>query len=363
MNQPLTQSPFVEILIAAHNAGAYLLDSVRSALAQTYPNIVVSVIDDGSTDSSLDALAKIDDARLNIIRQPRSGKAAALNRALAHSTAAFVAIQDADDCSHPQRIELLVRAMQQHPEIAAVFSGHDLIINGTRSAPRRRAKSPDQVAADVAALRMPAHDPTVMFRRSMTRDIAFAESLDIGQGYDFVLRLGERFPMLVLDECLYSYRVHSASNTQRHRNRRIEFVLRVIERACLRRGCSRQQIDTRIAQELRQLQRCGPMNNIAAHMLESVLDQRDSGHRGVALRTACTAIAMQPCALQHYKPLIAAVAPRSMIDAWRARPNADVSPNETPSGEARPIFEIKPDAMPDSESVMTHSKQKVRTHV
>lgn len=362
MNTLSDNSPLVEIVIAAHNPGRYLLESVRSALRQTYRNIRVTVIDDGSTDRSIDTIADIGDDCLRIIRQDNAGKSVVLNRVFEESAADYVAIQDADDLSHPRRIELLVDAMQQYPDAAAVFSGHELIIGGRHTAPLARAKSIAQVAADINAMRQPAHDPTAMFRLSRVRDITFEPTLRIGQGYDHVLRVGERFPMLVIGECLYAYRVHTTSNTQRQINQRVDAVLRVIERACQRRGYSREQTAARISAELNRLQRRLPLNNVAAHFMESVLDQRDRRRRRAALRTAIDAVRLAPLSLRHYKPLAYALAPRAAIDFWRTRTAESPAPQPALDVQ-RAIIEPKPDGFASCESKKIHSPVKVQHHV
>lgn len=363
MNSTTANSPLVEIVIAAHNPGDHLLESVRSALRQTYRNIRVTVVDDGCTDGSIDVLNGLPrQPRLRVLQQAQSGKSVALNHALAECDGEFFAIQDADDVSHPKRIELLVAAMAAHQQCAAVFSGHELIRNGRHLAPVARGKTPAQVRNDIEAMRLPAHDPTAMFRLSMINELAFEPALQIGQGFDHILRVGERFPMIVIDRCLYGYRLHRSSNTQRQVNRRIDFVLRVIERACHRRGLDRQQTAQRLSAEINRLHRCGPLNNVAAHFMNSVLDLRDAGHRKAALRTAIHAIPLAPLDLRHYKPLAYAIAPRPYIRAWRRRKHgAGALPDRTTTSGV--IIEPKPDVRASSESPMIQDSAKVASNV
>lgn len=356
--------PPAEIIIPAHNAGRYLLESVRSALAQTYSNLRVTVVDDGSTDDSIAQLRDIENNRLRVIEQPQSGKSAALNRAIAQSTAEFCAIQDADDVSHPMRIAHLVGALQRNPKAAAALSGHELIIDGRRVGPTAPMKTPAEARRDIAAFRMPAHDPTAMFRLSLTRGIPFEPSLAIGQGYDHLLRVGERFPMLVVGECLYGYRVHTDSNTQRDGARRMASVLEVIRRACARRGVGPAATQRVLETFERRLQRSSGLNNAAAHLMDSVLHLRDTGRPGEAWRTAWAAALLRPGDVGHYKPLIYAIAPRAAVAWWRRRRAADETLNFPPrptTGAAHSTLEPKPDS--GRESMTIHHSQKVQTHV
>ena len=98
-------TPRVAVIIPVYNARPYLRSAVESVLGQTWQNLEVILVDDGSTDHSLDAVTDIDDRRLVIVRQANAGKPAAMNRALAMVDSDYYAINDADDLSHPQRIE------------------------------------------------------------------------------------------------------------------------------------------------------------------------------------------------------------------------------------------------------------------
>ena len=122
------------------------------------------------------------------------GKPAALNRALTEMHGEFFAVHDADDLSHPRRIERQVHYMQQYPGIAAVFCGYDLILGGRNIAPKFGPKDEAQCRKDIENMHMPGHDPTVMYRVSMVSGIRFDEQLPIVEGFDYVIRVGERFP-------------------------------------------------------------------------------------------------------------------------------------------------------------------------
>src|SRR3954453_5720186 len=90
--------PLVSVVIASYNAGDDLRAAVRSVLRQTYQNIEVLLVDDGSTDGSVDRLVEqVTDPRVRVLRQENGGRAAALNRALQEIRGEFYATQDADD--------------------------------------------------------------------------------------------------------------------------------------------------------------------------------------------------------------------------------------------------------------------------
>src|SRR5258708_31795371 len=93
--------------------------AVESILAQTYRDFELLVVDDGSSDRSLEIVRSYRDARIRVLVNERNlGLAASLNRGLSESRCALIARQDADDLSLPNRLERQVAVMRQRPELA-----------------------------------------------------------------------------------------------------------------------------------------------------------------------------------------------------------------------------------------------------
>jgi glycosyltransferase involved in cell wall biosynthesis len=310
--------PLVSILIAVYNAGEYLRPSLQSILSQTYPNLEILLIDDGSTDGCMDSIADIEDSRIRIIAQQNSGKAAAINRALDELSGEFYAIQDADDISYPQRIELQVRCMLENPDIAVVFSGNDIIVDGRRIAPEFTGKTIEQCRRDIKLLRMPAHDPTAMYRISMVGDMRYDPALKVAEGLDYILRVGERYPMMVLGQCLYSYRFKIGSLSRQDTAVRNELVRKVIIRACQRRGCDVSEQFFYEPSSTGSFGHRGKENNIVAHFMQSVIDLRGVGRSGEALQTALSCVKLHSFDPHYYKPLLYTITPLSVIDLYRS---------------------------------------------
>jgi len=312
------KKPLVSVLIAVYNAGECLRTSVQSILSQTYSNLEILVIDDGSTDSCIDSIADLNDPRVHIITQEHSGKSVALNRGLDELSGAFYAIHDADDISHPQRIERQTQCILQKTELAAVFTGHDIIFNGRHLAPRFAAKSVEQCRQDIEHIRMPAHDPTGMFRVLMVRNIRYEPSLKIGIGMDHVLRVGELYPMMVLGDCLYSYRVHFDSMTRHNPTQRKQMVREVLRRACERRGYDpAEHLASPESPPPAKFRHRDKETGIVPHFMESVLDLCRAGRKWQAMKTALACLQLHPCDPYYYKPLAYFLAPLALIRYYR----------------------------------------------
>jgi len=98
--------PLVSILIPCYNCELWLAEALESALAQSWKNIEVIVVDDGSTDSSLAIAKTFESHDVKVICQPNLGASAARNKALKEAKGDFIQYLDADDILAPNKIEL-----------------------------------------------------------------------------------------------------------------------------------------------------------------------------------------------------------------------------------------------------------------
>lgn len=114
--------PRVNIVIPAYNAADFIADTVRSALAQTAPDLQVTVIDDGSKDATA-ANAALDDARVRVISQDNRGMSRSRNRGMAEVDSEFVALLDADDIWHPEKLRLQLEALKARPDHDFCYTG------------------------------------------------------------------------------------------------------------------------------------------------------------------------------------------------------------------------------------------------
>ncbi|GAH61760.1 unnamed protein product [marine sediment metagenome] len=231
----------------------------------------------------------------------------------------FYAIQDADDISYPHRIERQVQCMLENPALAAVFTGYDLILNGRRLAPQFAGKDIQECREDIEQMHLPATDATGMFRKAMVSKICYEPTLKIGQGYDHILRVGERYPMMVLGECLYSVRYHYDSTTRRDWILRRKMLKEVWERAYQRRGLDMNEHYSPKPRQVATLLYRKQEHGIVPHFMQSVLDLRRAGQFGQAMNTAFACLRLHPCDPYYYKPLAYLVVPMVAIQCYRSR--------------------------------------------
>ncbi len=101
----MSSMPLVSILIPAYNAQEWIGETIRSALAQTWPRKEIIVVDDGSTDRTLDVARQFESADVKVVAHANQGAAAARNTAYSLSQGDFIQWLDADDLLSPDKIE------------------------------------------------------------------------------------------------------------------------------------------------------------------------------------------------------------------------------------------------------------------
>ncbi|HMM61548.1 MAG TPA: glycosyltransferase family A protein, partial [Candidatus Rifleibacterium sp.] len=96
--------PEISVVMSVYNSEAWLREAVASILAQTFTDFEFIIINDGSTDGSLDIIESFRDSRIVLVNQENAGLAAALNRGVQFAKASLIARMDADDVSLPERL-------------------------------------------------------------------------------------------------------------------------------------------------------------------------------------------------------------------------------------------------------------------
>jgi len=201
----------VSVIIPTYNRASLIGAAVESVLAQSRRPEEILVVDDGSTDDTSAVLARFGD-QVRVIRQVNSGRSVARNTGLRKAQSDAVMFLDSDDLLTPRAIELCAAALEAHGDVDVVY-GDARLING---------------AGDTIGLysqRMPGVHPTgwvlgelgrrcfltisTMVRRSALQGIAFDESMECGEDYDFWRQLAAHSRFFYVDQPLMCYRFHA----------------------------------------------------------------------------------------------------------------------------------------------------------
>jgi glycosyltransferase involved in cell wall biosynthesis len=193
----MEQGPLVSAIIPTYNRATLVSDAIDSVLAQTYPHLEVIVVDDGSTDGTLDVLTRYGD-RIQVISQPNAGPGAARNRGMLAAQGEMIAFLDSDDLWLPQKIARQVHLMQQLGEAApCCLSNISMQWKNRESTSFDVAWLNPAVAEgvwynpdEVLATRFVLFNQGVVIRREALKELGgFDESFRLLEDYDLALRL------------------------------------------------------------------------------------------------------------------------------------------------------------------------------
>ncbi|MDH4555055.1 glycosyltransferase [Pseudomonas sp. BN417] len=227
------QQPLVSVIIASYNHAPYIEASILSVLAQSYPNIELLVVDDGSRDDSVSRIQALQAIHgFDFRSQANKGLSRTLNETIARAKGSLIAPFGSDDIMLPGRIAAQVAYMADKPEVG-ICAGNIRTIDATgrpsgkdRDLPQRRLDFEDVFLNRKTG----APAPTLLFRR---------EALERVGGFDPEVRLEDLMIELkitragyfidILGEPLALYRVHE-SNTYKNYRFMVDNVLKTYER-------------------------------------------------------------------------------------------------------------------------------------
>ena len=233
------EKPTVSVIMPVHNGARFLAKSIGSLLNQTYTDLEVIAVDDGSTDDSPRILQRLaaGDARLLIHVRPKSGRPAIpRNDGLRLARGKYIGFLDCDDHSHPDQIRRLVDALETHPAWTAVF--HDLEVVDAEGRPNSKTylqeiDFPSSAKEYIVACESRVYECTARFHEFMILrhaamhtqsvliarerlnglDLSFDTGYRIGEDTLLWLRLARSGRIGYLDWVLGSHRKHAAGIT------------------------------------------------------------------------------------------------------------------------------------------------------
>ncbi|EGJ49492.1 glycosyltransferase [Desulfocurvibacter africanus] len=219
------RSPPLTVIMPVYNTLHFLPAAVDSILRQSLGDFEFIIIDDGSTDGSSDYLATLRDKRVRIMRQKNRGQGNARNAALWHTSTPFLALMDADDISHPLRLEKQLRFLQKHQDVGMLGTGFQYIgASGRKGLSPPLPDSHDEIMSHLLRMRHALVNATIMARTHIVREIGGYRIEGFGEDWDFFLRMGERTRLANLNETLFYYRVNTRSSTyKRFHEMRLRF--------------------------------------------------------------------------------------------------------------------------------------------
>ena len=225
-------TPQVSVVIATYNYARYLPAALESALGQTFADIEVNVVDDGSTDGTYELIQRyLDDPRVRYLPTDHVGHPAAKNIGIRSCRAPLVAFLDADDVWMPTKLEKQVALFHRHPELGVVYTRRTFINELGEHFERRELPVYRGNILEEMLL-----DNFVCFSSSMVSKVAFDEhgildeSVPDNCDYELWLRIARTFSFDYVDEPLVQYRTGHSNMTHGAGAKRLLKVVEIMDR-------------------------------------------------------------------------------------------------------------------------------------
>ena len=220
-------APLISVVIPSYNYGRFVTQAVDSALAQTYHNIEVIVVDDGSTDDTRVRLQPYE-GRIRYVYQENQGLSAARNTGIRHAAGQWVAFLDSDDLWHPQKLAIQMRAVAHKPDVSLIATGNCEELPKSWSDGTETAE-PSCVPITLADLMIKSHfsPSSVLLRKDcLIWEAPFDTSLRSVEDRDLWIRIAANHHILKVELPLVYSRIHGANMS--HAAARMEHYERLV---------------------------------------------------------------------------------------------------------------------------------------
>ncbi|WOE70113.1 glycosyltransferase [Hydrogenimonas thermophila] len=206
--------PLVSVIMSVYNDSKFLNESIESILNQSYKNFEFIIVNDGSSDSSLNVINEYakKDNRIVVIDQKNKGLTKSLNIAIKKSNGDFIARMDADDISCKNRLKEQVKFLVENKEFALVGTNIIKIDQYGNFIEKNKTKYSDsEIRKTFCTRNCIAHGSVMLNRKLLGNILYYDENFKYSQDYRLWTKIARHYKIANLKESLYKLRVHNKS--------------------------------------------------------------------------------------------------------------------------------------------------------
>lgn len=221
----------ISVVIPVYNGEKTIGETLQSVLNQTYKNLEVVVINDGSKDSTAAIVEEFQDNRIKLCSYPNAGLAASRNRGIDQSSGDYISFTDADDVWTPEKLADQLTALKQHPDAAVAYSWTDYIDEQSQFLQAgTHISASGNVFAKLLEINFIESGSNVLIRRDALKTVGdFDVTLTAAEDWDMWLRLAKKYEFVAVPsvQVLYRRMLSMSSNVVRQERE----CVKVLERA------------------------------------------------------------------------------------------------------------------------------------
>lgn len=221
----------ISVIIPLHNSEKTIEQTIQSVLQQTVTDLEIIIVNDGSTDSSLQKVEAVNDPRVKVYSFENAGAAVSRNRGFAQSSGELISFLDADDLWTPDKLEAQAAALDEHPEASVAYSWTEFIDESDQLIVKGQAVTVNTQQEAYRRLLvgnfLDSGSNPLIRRKAIATINGFNESLKACQDNDFYLRLAMHYAFVNVPKYQIKYRLSSTSmtaNTQKWEQNSLVFL-------------------------------------------------------------------------------------------------------------------------------------------
>ena len=224
--------PLISVIVPVYNGEKTIQKTIESVSNQSFQDLEILVINDGSQDSTLKILEQIPEPRLQVFSYPNAGVAASRNRGISRATGEFIALLDADDLWTADKLESQFKALQNNPNAAVAYSWSDFIDEQDQFLhPGSHVTVNGDAYAKILVNNFLENGSNPLIRTQALIEVGkFEESLPPADEWDIWIRLAARYQFVAVPTPQVLYRVSVGSQSYDKLSQLESACLQVIER-------------------------------------------------------------------------------------------------------------------------------------
>lgn len=213
--------PLVSIIIPCYNHEHYIQDCIQSVIDQSYLNIELIIIDDGSSDNSCLKIQEMISSceerfvRFEFRKRSNKGLSATLNEAIIWTEGKYFAALASDDQILSNKIDIQVRFMEKTPDVVALFAGANYIDENNKTIKSNNLEEKEYIFEKIFLNECQFYAPTQLMKTETLKNTGgYREDILVEDWYMW-LKMAERGKIYCLSENLANYRIHSENTTKK----------------------------------------------------------------------------------------------------------------------------------------------------
>lgn len=228
----MSHSPMVSVVLSVKDGARYLTETIESILNQTYTDFEFIIINDGSSDQTLEIIESFTDERITVLsHQVAKGISTAVNAGLNIAQGKYIARMDGDDLALPERLAKQVAHMEANPRCVALGCSYHLMDEHSHIYRKAYSNFTDDECRFMLMFNYPFCNPSLMMRRDVleAHKIRYNPEMIVAEDHDLLIRLAEFGTIECLKDYVFVYRTHEGGVSKQKK----ELMLEKTKSICL----------------------------------------------------------------------------------------------------------------------------------